>query len=64
MTKRRLIALADMIRANPDAFSPSAVRLLANFCASQNPRFKCSRWMDYIAGLCGPNGGKIKPSKK
>jgi hypothetical protein len=32
---------------------------LADFCASQNPRFDRSRWLGYIAGENGPNGGKV-----
>jgi hypothetical protein len=31
---------------------------LADFCQSQNPRFDRARWLSYIAGECGPNGGK------
>lgn len=33
---------------------------LADFCKSQNPRFDRERWLDYIAGKCGPSGGKVK----
>ena len=32
---------------------------LANFCAAQNSNFKRNRWLDYIAGDCGPNGGAV-----
>ena len=35
------------------------VKELADFCAAQNPRFNRARWLDYIAGKCGPNGGKL-----
>lgn len=38
----------------------STVEELANFCAQQNSRFNRERWLDYIAGNCGPNGGKVK----
>ena len=31
---------------------------LANFCHEMNPRFARRRWLDYISGKCGPNGGK------
>ena len=31
---------------------------LADFCASQNSRFDRDRWLAYVAGECGPNGGK------
>lgn len=33
---------------------------LADFCASQNPHFNRDRWISYINGECGPNGGQIK----
>jgi hypothetical protein len=33
---------------------------LADFCKSQNPRFDRERWLNYIAGKCGPNGGAKK----
>ena len=31
---------------------------LALFCAEQNAEFKRERWLAYINGTCGPNGGK------
>ena len=33
---------------------------LADFCASQNPRFNRDRWIKYIKGECGKGGGKVK----
>lgn len=33
---------------------------LADFCQAQNPRFDRARWLAYIAGECGPNGGQVK----
>lgn len=60
MTKKHFIELADMIKANPSAFSPAAIGALANFCAEQNPRFNRELWFDYVEGKCGPSGGKIK----
>lgn len=36
---------------------------LADFCRSQNGRFDRERWLGYINGECGPNGGTVrKPS--
>ena len=32
---------------------------IADLCAKMNPRFNRERWLDYIAGKCGPNGGKL-----
>jgi hypothetical protein len=63
MSKRHFIALADTIKtANhfPDSpvFSQEAIKQLADFCQSQNPEFKRERWLSYIAGTCGKNGGK------
>jgi hypothetical protein len=63
MTKKHFIALADAIRkyemgcAYHEWFTESQVKALADFCQSQNPRFNRERWLDYIAGKCGPNGG-------
>jgi len=35
---------------------------LADFCQSQNSKFDRKRWLAYIAGDCGPNGGKVAKS--
>lgn len=32
---------------------------LADFCKSQNSMFKRDRWLAYINGECGPNGGAV-----
>jgi hypothetical protein len=74
VSKKHFIALADVVRVitnrvrNADATSILAndssyvvelfTRELADFCASQNHNFNRSRWLDYIAGECGPNGGR------
>lgn len=68
MTKQHFIALADYIRdwqanaqAEPYVFPElyqDHIIMLASFCESQNPRFNRQRWLDYIAGKVGPNGGK------
>ena len=36
---------------------------LADFCQSQNPRFMRDRWLSYIAGECGSNGGSVLKGK-
>jgi hypothetical protein len=72
MTKKHFIALAHAIKehnASKQAvwghnsgrmcFSEEEIRTLADFCATQNPRFDRVRRLRYIAGECGPNGGKI-----
>jgi hypothetical protein len=74
MTKKNFVALADSIKEHNRAvdtynraglnggasFNDSHLHTLAAFCASQNPRFNRERWLAYIAGECGPNGGSIK----
>ena len=69
MTKKNFIALADAIRAHDDqlscisnthnTFTNSQLAALADFCAAQNPNFDRQRWLDYIAGNCGENVGKV-----
>ncbi len=70
MSKKDFIALADAIRdhnsaasrgfASYTAFDPVQLDTLAKLCAAQNPNFKRERWLSYIAGNCGKNGGKVK----
>ena len=66
MTKKHFIALADAIKKHDGIcdgkFNDQQMVTLANFCASQNPRFNRQRWIEYIAGKCGKNGGKVKAS--
>jgi hypothetical protein len=64
MTKKHFIALADMLKDWEHAVGEHRMweqlrDRLADFCASQNPRFDRALWLDYIAGKCGPNGGKV-----
>ncbi len=58
MSKKQFIALAETIQKSRAAFSENAINALAYFCEDQNPRFNRQRWLDYIEGKCGPNGGK------
>ena len=70
MTKQNFIALADLIRdanachdreklAGFAPFNANSIASLAGFCATQNAQFNRQRWLDYVAGKCGPNGGAI-----
>ena len=65
MTKRHFIALADFLRvrtaihSNGGTFTQYQVEQLADFCQAQNPRFNRERWLGYIAGTNGKNGGKL-----
>ena len=68
MSKKDFIALANAIRehnshsksGDTDRFTEDQLDTLASFCQGNNPNFKRERWLDYIAGKCGPNGGTIK----
>jgi hypothetical protein len=68
MSKKHFVALADSIREHnrlakfngETAFTVDQLAALARFCTNQNPRFKRERWLDYIAGDCGPNGGAVR----
>jgi hypothetical protein len=75
MTKKHFIALADAIRAlKPDTPCEGGLAksiqyndtiiAMADFCQSQNPRFNRERWLGYIAGTNGKNGGQIKADKR
>jgi hypothetical protein len=67
MIKKHFIALADLIKAkNADSkaedvaspFNYRTIGLLADFCQAQNSNFNRDRWLGYIAGTNGKNGGK------
>lgn len=65
MTKKQFIALADAIRehnARPglNQFTPDQLTTLCHVFQWDNPRFKKTRWLDYIEGKCGKNGGALK----
>lgn len=64
MSKKDFIALADDIRMEHKhgnwQFTDYQLEFLANFCKSQNPQFRRERWLGYIRGENGQNGGKVK----
>lgn len=69
MSKQDFIALADAIKAEKPAEHWDANKMvqweldckaIAAVCKRANPAFKTDRWFDYIAGDCGPNGGRVK----
>lgn len=68
MSRKHFIALADAIKAyqlgGDTDFTESQLNMLADFCKSQNGNFNRERWLAYIAGECGPNGGEIKSHTK
>jgi hypothetical protein len=64
MSKKHFIALADAIknsrRTGEDYFSNAELQILADAFQGINPRFNRERWLGYIAGTNGKNGGSIK----
>lgn len=62
MTKKHFIALADNLKAMKERgeITDSGIHSLGLFCNAQNPNFNFSRWLGYIAGTNGKNGGKVK----
>ncbi len=63
MSKKDFIALAEVIKNyRVDDAGNAIVPLdeLADFCAASNPNFKRDRWLGYIAGTNGKNGGKVE----
>ena len=55
MTKEALVALAEALRTHNGTadgrteFTPDHIRVLAEFCASQDPEFNKQQWIDHIA---------------
>jgi hypothetical protein len=62
MSKKDFIALADALRGMDVTghLTPEVINALCAFMRHQNPRFMEVRWREYLAGKCGPNGGKVK----
>lgn len=63
MSKKDFIAMADAIREHNnnglEPFCESQIETLAKFCRGQNYDFKWDRWISYIKGECGKNGGSV-----
>jgi len=63
MSKKDFIKLAEYLRDTEPYCEPFTFKQmdhLANFCHTTNPAFKRVRWLNYIAGRCGKNGGTVK----
>jgi len=73
MSKKHFIALAKaiiehdrvyMARGQSELrFQEEHLETLAAFCSSVNPRFLTGRWLGFIEGVNGPNGGSIKAAE-
>ncbi len=70
MSKKDFIALAEVLTDESLSRNAQVIQgmvdindlrgILADFCKSQNSAFMRARWLDYIAGKCGKNGGAVK----
>lgn len=63
MSKKNFIALADYLKDTCgycEPFTAAQVEHLANFCHAQNYRFNRERFIGYVKGENGPNGGSIR----
>lgn len=68
MTKKHFIKIADKLRESKPSDKDTAKltqwledrEIIADYFAAVNPRFNRERWLDYIDGKCGPNGGRVK----
>ena len=58
MSKKHFIALADALRGAD--LSQEVLDRLCQFMQNQNSSFMRGRWLAYLKGECGPNGGKVK----
>lgn len=58
MTKKHFISLADALRGAK--LTEDTKERLCNWMASQNHAFMRGRWLSYLNGDCGQNGGKVK----
>ena len=74
MTKKDFIIIAEALReasqqaniragqtgVDMNAGVGFATRFLADALSLHNERFKKERWLAYVAGTQGPNGGKVR----
>lgn len=66
MSKKDFIAIADAIQKHnrraefTPSFDDEQLAALATVLGDINPRFDRWRWLNYIAGTHGPNGGAVK----
>ena len=64
ITKKQIIEIADTIKdIARDADGLIELSLVvdkfADYLAAQNPNFKRERFIAYVNGECGPNGGMV-----
>jgi len=69
IAKNKIIEIANLIKDLPSYQNMDGnhvvdvediVQAFCGMLRKENPRFMEQRFRDYIAGKCGPNGGKVK----
>lgn len=60
MTKKDFIEIADAIRGTVFADDEISINRLCAVMEKSNPKFKRDRWLAYLRGEVGPNGGTAK----
>ena len=70
MSKKDFVDLADRLKRVKNGNDGGLVSWeyileeICQFCKSQNFNFNRERFLDYLAGECGPSGGKVKKQVK
>jgi hypothetical protein len=62
MRKKELIAFGHWLRENRVAFgfSVSQIEWIADYLSTRNARFHRERWVGFVYGRNGPNGGRVR----
>lgn len=64
LTKKHFISLADALRECQSAMLPGipehVLDALCRWMSRENPNFNRHRWLGYLRGECGPNGGTLQ----
>ena len=69
MSRKDFIVIADEIKeyarlsGTNEPFTGTQLATLAQAFQRCNPNFDAVRWLDYVEGGRGPNGGEIKTKK-
>jgi hypothetical protein len=56
--KRHFIALAEALRPVRKDLNETVLQALLAWCKAENRDFKLERFIEYLAGTCGPSGGR------
>lgn len=57
LTQKDFVALADSMRSLP--WTADQLQCIMEWCWQMNPRFKATRWVDYLEGRCTSHGRRV-----